>query len=142
MPISAPALANSEGSGISCAAAQAAAAAVGSSCEMSGINHTGTLDAARAAATAAVEGPARTQVDDDDGASFLEGVVLRTTAMGRERRATRGEGEGEEDKIEARGLGCCCIGVTRTARIVVIIAILEKGERCERRRERTGEGKR
>jgi hypothetical protein len=109
---------------------------------MSGINHTGTLDAARAAATAAVEGPARTQVDDDDGVSFLEGVVLRTTAMGRERRATRGEGEGEEDKIEARGLGCCCIGVTRTARIVVIVAILEKRERCERRRERTGEGKR
>jgi hypothetical protein len=107
---------------------------------MSGINHTGTLDAARAAATAAVEGPARTQVDDDDGVSFLEGVVLRTTAMGRERRATRGEGE--EDKIEARGLGCCCIGVTRTARIVVIVAILEKRERCERRRERTGEGKR
>lgn len=43
---------------MSWATAQAAAAAVASSCEMSGMSHTGTLEAARAVATAVAEGPA------------------------------------------------------------------------------------
>ena len=94
MPISAPALANREGSGISCAAVQAAAAAVASSCEMSGMSHTGTLDAARAAATAAVEGPARTQVD--------EMLSSEAPSCGRRRWAASGDRREEEEERKTK----------------------------------------